>query len=71
MCHDITTCYLQVDAARVAHERLAQGDAPLLAADHTPLEHEPVLVDLRNQKNTSRVSKNSCSSDKVNLMVFG
>ena len=35
-----------MDAAGVAHERLAEGDATLLAADDAALEHKPVLVDL-------------------------
>lgn len=46
---DGTACFrtnLEVDAAGVAHERLAQGDAALLAPDHAALEHKPVLVDL-------------------------
>lgn len=30
----------------MAHERLAEGDATLLAADDAALKHEPVLVDL-------------------------
>lgn len=45
---------LQVDAAGVAHQRLAQGDAALLAPDHATLEHQPVLVDL-----TTPLAKNT------------
>lgn len=42
--------YLEVDAARVAHERLAERDATLLAPDDAPLEHQPVLVDLLSKE---------------------
>lgn len=38
--------YLEVDAAGVAHERLAQGDTSLLTPDHAALQHQPVLVHL-------------------------
>lgn len=40
------TTNLEVDAAGVAHQRLAKGDAALLAPNHATLEHQPVLVDL-------------------------
>lgn len=34
----------------MAHERLAEGDAALLAPDDAALEHQPVLVDLPKRK---------------------
>lgn len=49
--------YLEVDAAGVAHERLAEGDATLLAANDAALKHEPVLVDL-GRKSTDDRKKN-------------
>lgn len=51
----ISICtYLEVDAAGVAHERLAEGDATLLAANDAALEHKPVLVDLRRKSTDDR-----------------
>lgn len=44
----VPTFHLEVDATRVAHERLPQGDAAFLAPDDAALEHQPVLVDLRS-----------------------
>lgn len=56
-----TKTYLEVDAAGVAHERLAEGDATLLAADDAALKHEPVLVDLCSKRtdneNESQLNK--------------
>lgn len=43
-----------MDAAGVAHERLAEGDATLLAANDAALEHKPVLVDLRRKSTDDR-----------------
>lgn len=38
----------------MAHQRLAQGDTALLAPDDTTLEHEPVFIDLQNNRQPSR-----------------
>lgn len=46
MCRKAVYTYLKVDAAGVAHERFAEGDATLLAANDAALKHKPVLVDL-------------------------
>lgn len=55
--HDDYRTHLQVDAAGVAHERLAESDAPLLAADDAALEHQPVLVDLSKSSTVTRENK--------------
>lgn len=55
--HDVYRSHLQVDAAGVAHERLAESDAPLLAADDAALEHQPVLVDLSKSSTVTQGNK--------------
>lgn len=49
---------LEVDAAGVAHERLAQSDTALLAPDDAALQHQPVLVDLSHIYKSSRLGRN-------------
>lgn len=68
-----TTTNLKVDAAGVAHERLAQSDAALLAPDHATLEHQPVLVDLTtpktdNKQQTEKWFRAVPVKDEVQLM---
>lgn len=54
--------HLEVDAAGVAHERLAQGDTPLLTSDHAALQHQPVLIHLGTHDNDARQQAISVAS---------